>query len=57
MAFLDNTGLEHLIGKIATKLAGKSDTGHSHNDLYYTESEINTKLSRLFAIHPQIMSW
>ena len=45
MAFLDNTGLEHLIGKIATKLAGKSDTGHSHNDLYYTESEINTKLS------------
>lgn len=26
-------------------LAGKSDTGHTHDDRYYTETEVDTKLS------------
>ena len=30
---------------INTALAGKSNTGHTHDDRYYTESEINTKLN------------
>ena len=28
-----------------TKLAGKSDSTHTHDDRYYTESEINSKLN------------
>lgn len=31
--------------QITTAIANKSDTGHTHDDRYYTESEINTKLS------------
>jgi len=31
--YLDSNGLSHLIGKIKTALAGKSDTGHTHTDL------------------------
>lgn len=31
--------------QISTAIASKSDTGHTHDDLYYTESEIDTKLS------------
>lgn len=30
---------------INTALAGKADTSHSHNDLYYTESEVDIKLA------------
>lgn len=30
---------------INSNLSGKSNTGHTHDDRYYTESEINTKLS------------
>lgn len=30
---------------ILNKLSGKSDTGHTHDGRYYTESEIDTKLS------------
>lgn len=30
---------------INTKLNAKSDTGHTHDDRYYTESEMDTKLS------------
>lgn len=29
---------------ILNKLSGKSDTGHTHDGRYYTESEIDTKL-------------
>lgn len=29
---------------LASALAGKSDTGHAHDDRYYTESEVDTKL-------------
>jgi len=32
-------------GGIKTALDGKSDTGHTHDDRYYTESEMDTKLS------------
>lgn len=28
-------------------LAGKSDTSHTHDDMYYTESEVDTKVSNL----------
>lgn len=30
---------------VKSALDGKSDTGHTHDDRYYTESEINTKLN------------
>lgn len=30
---------------LAASLAGKSDTGHTHDDRYYTESEVNSKLA------------
>lgn len=30
---------------LAAKLNGKADAGHNHNDVYYTETEIDTKLS------------
>ena len=30
---------------VKTALDGKSNTGHTHDDRYYTESEMNTKLS------------
>lgn len=31
--------------QISTAIASKSDSGHTHDDRYYTESEIDTKLS------------
>ena len=31
--YLDSNGLTHLIGKIKTALSGKSDVGHTHNNL------------------------
>lgn len=31
--------------QISTAIAGKSDAGHTHDDKYYTESEVDTKLS------------
>lgn len=31
--------------EVDTKLAGKSDTGHTHDDRYYTEGEVDTKLA------------
>ena len=30
---------------LASALAGKADTGHTHDDRYYTESEVDSKLS------------
>ena len=44
MAFLDNTGLQHLISSIKSKLDAKSDKTHTHDDRYFTKSEMNTKL-------------
>lgn len=42
MGYLDNAGLQYFWGKLKEKFAPKS---HSHDDRYYTESEMNTKLS------------
>lgn len=40
-SFLDKAGLTTVLAKLKTKFAPLS---HSHNDLYYTESEMDTKL-------------
>lgn len=42
MGYLDYAGLQYLWGKLKEKFAPKS---HTHDDRYYTETEINTKLS------------
>lgn len=42
MGYLDYAGLQYLWGKLKEKFAPKS---HSHDDRYYTESEVNTKLN------------
>lgn len=42
MALLDDKGLGYLVGKLKDMFAPKS---HSHDDRYYTESEIDGKLS------------
>lgn len=42
MGYLDYAGLQYLWGKLKEKFAPKS---HSHDDRYFTESEINTKLA------------
>ena len=47
----DLSDLKTLVGdtavatQISTAIASKSDTGHTHDDRYYTESEIDSKLS------------
>lgn len=47
----DVTALQKLVGdtavatQISNAVAGKSDSGHTHDDRYYTETEINTKLA------------
>ena len=38
-------GDESVSDQISTAIASKSDTGHTHDDRYYTESEMNTKLN------------
>lgn len=42
MALLDENGLRYLWTQLKAKFAAKS---HTHDDRYYTESEINTKLA------------
>lgn len=42
MGYLDYAGLQYLWGKLKEKFAPKS---HSHDDRYYTESEVDGKLS------------
>ena len=39
--------LDGVTSNIQTQLDGKSATGHNHDDRYYTESEIDTKISAL----------
>ena len=41
----DLVGDNSVSSQISTAIASKSDTGHTHDDRYYTESEIDTKLS------------
>lgn len=42
MGYLDNAGLQYFWGKLKEKFAPKS---HSHDDRYYTESEMDGKLN------------
>lgn len=42
MGYLDYAGLQYLWGKLKEKFAPKS---HTHDDRYYTEAEMNTKLA------------
>ena len=44
MSFLDNTGLTRLWSKCKATFAPKS---HNHNDLYYTESEVDSLLANI----------
>lgn len=44
-SFVDNSTNPVQSKVIKSALDGKSDTGHTHDDRYYTESEINTKLN------------
>lgn len=37
--------LSGVTGKIQTQINGKANTSHNHDDRYYTEAEINNKLS------------
>lgn len=42
------TGYDFLIKQtIADSISAKADKTHNHNDIYYTESEINTKISTI----------
>ena len=41
MGYLDLAGLQYLWDKLKEKFASKS---HSHDDRYYTEAEVNSKL-------------
>ena len=50
MGYLDYAGLQYLWGKLKEKFAPKS---HSHDDRYYTESEMDGKLSGKQIIHGQ----
>ena len=43
--YLDSDGLIRLVANIIAKLNGKADTSHIHDDRYYTESEIDDKIS------------
>lgn len=56
--YLDQTGLQHVLEGINTKFtkvghkhtkADITDFEHNHNDLYYTETEIDTKVNALNA--------
>lgn len=40
-------GIAYLKSEIDTMLAGKANAEHSHDDKYYTESEIDTKISTI----------
>ena len=42
MSVLTNSGLSHIIDNIVSLFAKRS---HTHDDRYYTETEINTKLN------------
>jgi hypothetical protein len=39
------TQIDEAVGTLEAAIAGKSDSGHTHDDRYYTESEVDSKLS------------
>lgn len=39
-----------------TNLSGKANSGHTHDDRYYTESEINSRLSELLLAETIVIS-
>lgn len=43
--YLDKAGLSRLWDSILDLVSTKANSSHSHDDRYYTESEINTKLA------------
>ena len=45
MKCLDQNGVKYLWSLMMGNLQNKSNTGHTHDDRYFTESEITTKLS------------
>ena len=47
--------IERLWHHVQIALAGKSDTDHTHDDLYYTESEIDSMLSQKAQV--QMITW
>lgn len=42
---LSNSGQAADAKAVSDALANKSDSGHTHDDIYYTESEVDTKIS------------
>ena len=40
----DGTGLKYLFIRLKELFDKKSDSDHTHDDRYYTESEVDTKL-------------
>lgn len=48
-----NKAVQDAISAINTSLGGKSNTGHTHDDRYYTEAEINAKIMPVNSIYVQ----
>ena len=46
LSYVDNN-LNNLSNEVAQALINKSNNGHNHDDRYYTEDEVNTKVSQL----------
>lgn len=46
LSYVDNN-LNNLSNEVAQALINKSNNGHNHDDRYYTEDEVNTKVNQL----------
>ena len=46
LSYVDNN-LNNLSNEVAQALINKSNNGHNHDDRYYTEDEVNTKVNEL----------
>ena len=46
LSYVDDN-LNNLSNEVAQALINKSDDGHNHDDRYYTEDEVNTKVNQL----------
>lgn len=45
----------YLKTEVDSKLSGKADTSHIHDDKYYTKSEIDAKITKLSALADSIL--